>query len=81
MFLEKRQPVTHAVAAGAFVLLYPPYPPRVLPRSSRPTRCYAYLAPAMEPCAAVVVKQTPIHPRGLICEMYHRPKVFARVAV
>lgn len=23
MFLEKRQPVTHAVAAGAFVLLYP----------------------------------------------------------
>ena len=29
MFLEKRQPVTHAVAAGAFVLLYPP----VLPAS------------------------------------------------
>lgn len=32
MFLKKRQQVTHAVAAGAFVLLYPlilPYPPRV----------------------------------------------------
>lgn len=28
MFLEKRQPVTHAVAAGAFVLLYPLSSPR-----------------------------------------------------
>ncbi len=28
MFLEKRQPVTHAVAAGAFALLYPLSDPR-----------------------------------------------------
>lgn len=28
MFLEKRQPVTHAVAAGAFVLLSPLSSPR-----------------------------------------------------
>ena len=47
MFLEKRQPVTHAVAAGAFVLLYPlssplpstpysPYSPYSLLRPPRP---------------------------------------------
>ena len=29
MFLEKRQPVTHAVAAGAFVLLSPLSSPRL----------------------------------------------------
>ena len=44
MFLEKRQPVTHAVAAGAFVLLYPlssplpstPFSPYSLLRPPRP---------------------------------------------
>ena len=63
MFLEKRQPVTHAVAAGAFVLLYPLSSP-ALPRSSRPPRCCAHLVPAMDACAAVVVKLTAIHLRG-----------------
>lgn len=72
MFLEKRQPVTHAVAAGAFVLLSP---------LSSPRPFYALLVPSMDACAAVVVKQTPIHPRGLIREIYHKPKGFARVAV
>lgn len=46
MFLEKRQPVTHAVAAGAFVLLSPlssPRPPTLFSSSSpysllRPSR-------------------------------------------
>lgn len=49
MFLEKRQPVTHAVAAGAFVLLYPlssplpstPFSPYSLLRPPRP--CHGWV--------------------------------------
>lgn len=54
MFLEKRQPVTHAVAAGAFALLYPLSDPR----PPTPTRHCAHVVPAMDACAAVVVKLT-----------------------
>lgn len=46
MFLEKRQPVTHAVAAGAFALLYPlssplPSTPFSLLRPPRP--CHGWV--------------------------------------
>lgn len=49
MFLEKRQPVTHALAAGAFVLLYPlssplpstPFSPYSLLRPPRP--CHGWV--------------------------------------
>lgn len=47
MFLEERQPVTHAVAAGAFVLPYPLSSlilPESSPRPSRPTRCFASMS-------------------------------------